>query len=109
MLLKEVLSHLSEQGCAYVDVFTSSPLYGQTIKSVGLKEEVADKQYLPVRLAPVEKVYRVENFAYFAAAPHHHPSLGEVAIAKSDIDGDAPANLPLVTEYKQPGKLSACR
>lgn len=93
-LMRDVLQLLKEFGCAYVDFICSNKVYSQAITRLRGKEESADKQVLPVRLAPIEQVLRHQNFAFLASQSSHGPEMGNFQITKSDIDGDHPVSIP---------------
>jgi len=93
-VMHAVLQHLKNASCAYADFICSNRSYGRAIVDLGGGEEPGDSQILPVRLTPIERSIRHQNFAYFTPQGYPSPALERMYVTKSDIDGDSPASIP---------------
>jgi len=95
-LVFTVLQHLKSIGCAFADLFCSNEIYGQLFIDLGGGMEPTDRQIFPVRLTPIQRVIRYQNFGFFAPKGLPLPDLKNLYVTKSDIDGDSPVSRLLI-------------
>lgn len=93
-LIHKILRRLKDEGCVYGDFTCSSHAYGQTLLKCGWQMEPADRQFLPVRLSPVEMKLRHQNLEFAVADGFPVPGSEQMYVTKSDGDEDRPARLP---------------
>lgn len=93
-LLSTVLKQLKGDGCVYADFICSSRAYSRPFIECGAAEEPEHRQIFPMRLAPIERVARHQNVAFTTPRGYPLPSLEEMHVTKSDIDGDSPTSIP---------------
>lgn len=95
-LLLGVLQHLKSINCAFADFFCSSEIYSQPVIDLGGCMEPSYRQLLPVRLTPIQFENFQQNFGFFVPKGYPTPSLKDLYITKSDIDGDSPSSKSLI-------------
>lgn len=92
-LMHAVLERLSAVGCVYADFVCSSRTYGETLLDAGWGVEPVDRQILPVRLSPIERILRHQNLEYGVTAGLATPTLEDMYVTNGDGDEDRPAVL----------------
>jgi hypothetical protein len=93
-LIHSVLQQMSAEECVYADFICSSRIYGQTLMQAGWQTEEEGKQFLPVRLTPVEQKTRHQSLEFFTTDGLPRPDMKNMYLTKSDGDEDRPSRLP---------------
>lgn len=89
-LLQGVCELLREEGCVYADFICSNEIIGRTLKKAGWGIEPIDRQLLPVRLSPIERKHRRQNFEFTVKDGLRRPQVEEIYVTRSDADEDRP-------------------
>lgn len=92
-VIRSVFNYLKNAECAYADFICSNKFCSELIRTLGGGEESERKQVLPSRLAPIQHLFRHQNFAFLDSKAKITPECNDLYVTKADIDGDSPAGI----------------
>ncbi len=102
-LMLNVLAHLRDQGCAYLDIHHCNDLSIATLRRAGWIEEPAARQTLPGRVCPIDRNHRTTNRIIYADQANPPVPLSSLFVTGGDGDEDRAAMHPDLLAPKQPG------